>query len=216
MNTTPIIPEALTRWSEAYHGDSARQVATLALSKTDLKDAACAIGPSFAMVQKFSIDIKTLPVTDQEKSGRCWLFSAANVLRERVAKELDLENFQLSQSYLAFWDKLERCNYFFENILETADRPTDERNVAFLLATGVHDGGQWEMFANIVRKYGLVPRDVYGETYQSSHTQSMNAVLNRGLKAGAARLRAMAADGATAEALQKEKDNLLERIYGII
>ena len=216
MNKTPITAQEISAWSEAYRNDPARQVATLALGKADVKDAAYAAGSAFAMNQKFSIDLPTLPVTDQMRSGRCWLFSALNVLRERVAKQLNLSNFEFSQSYLAFWDKFERCNYFLESILETADLPTDDRTVAFLLKTGVHDGGQWEMFANIVRKYGLVPKDVFGETYQSCHTASMNAVMNRNLKHCAARLRALAADGATDEALHREKENMLESLYGFL
>ena len=216
MKKTAVTEAMLEEWSKLYRGDPARQVATLALGKTDLKDAAYHVGNSFAMTQKFSIDLKTLPVTDQMRSGRCWLFSALNVLRERVAVRLELEQFEFSQSYLAFWDKFERCNYFLKSILETADLPTDDRTVMFLLTTGVHDGGQWEMFANVVRKYGLVPKDVYGETYQSCHTASMNAVMNRNLKRCAARLRALAADGATDEALQREKQNMLEALYGFL
>jgi len=216
MSATPISAAQLAAWSKEYHASPERQVATLALARADVKDAVYSVKDAFAMQRKFSIEIPTLPVTNQERSGRCWLFAATNVLRERIAKTLNLANFELSQSYLAFWDKFERANYFFENILATADLPADDRNVAFLLKSGVHDGGQWEMFANIVRKYGVVPRDVYGETYQSAHTASMNALLNRNLKVGAIRLRRMAADGATARALRQEKKNLLGAIYGFL
>jgi len=216
MKPSPITEKELQSWSRDYRESPERQLATLALSKTSVKDAIYSVGDSFRMTQKFSIDIPTLPVTDQKHSGRCWLFSATNVLRERVAKTLNLEDFQLSQSYLAFWDKFERCNLFLENILETADKPTDDRNVAFLLTTGVHDGGQWEMFANIVRKYGLVPRDVYGETFQSGNTGSMNALLNRSLKHCAARLRTMACASAGEEALRAEKERMLGTIYAFL
>ena len=211
-----ISAEKLDAWSKAYAGSAERQLATLAFAKTDLNDAAYSVRDAFAMTQKFSIDIPTLPATDQQRSGRCWLFAATNVLRERVAKTLDLEDFQLSQSYLAFWDKFERCNFFLESILETAELPTDDRNVAFLLTTGVHDGGQWEMFANIVRKYGIVPRDVYGETYQSAHTASLNAVLNRNLKVCAVKLRKLKASGATNDALLAEKEAMLGKIYSFL
>ncbi len=216
MSQTPIRQEDLKVWSQAYEGSKERQLATLALSKTDLKDAVYAVGNSFRMQQKFSVDIPTLPATNQERSGRCWLFAATNVLRERIAQKLNLEDFQLSQSYLAFWDKFERCNYFLENILDTAHLPTDDRNVAFILTTGVHDGGQWEMFANIVRKYGVMPRDAYGETYQSGHTASMNSFLNRSLKAAAVKLRKLAAAGADRAALEEEKNAVLEKIYGFL
>ena len=212
----PITANQLKEWSEHYQKSESRQLATLALSKTGVNDAAYAPKAAFAMRQKFSLDIGTLPVTNQKHSGRCWLFAATNVLRERIAKELNLEQFELSQSYLAFWDKFERCNYFLESMLATADLPADDRTVSFLLQTGVHDGGQWDMFANIVRKYGVVPKDVYDETFQSSDTHGMNAVLNRNLKACAVRLRKMAAAGEGAEAIQAEKQRMLDAVYGFL
>jgi len=217
MKQTPITEQQLAAWSkECYHAADARQVATLALSKTDLNDAAYNSKGAFAMRQKFSVEIPTLPVTNQEHSGRCWLFAATNVLRERIAKQLNLKQFELSQSYLAFWDKFERANYFLESIIQTADLPTDDRTVAFILNTGVHDGGQWDMFANIVRKYGVVPKDVYDETFQSRNTRSMNHVLNRNLKVCAAKLRRMVAKGAAEEAIQAEKAAMLGRIYAFL
>jgi len=216
MAQTPITEQNLSAWSEAYNACPQRRLATLALAKADLKDAAWRSEGAFSMARKFSVDIETLPAANQESSGRCWLFAATNVLRERIANKLGLEKFELSQSYLAFWDKFERSNFFLENILDTADLPTDDRNVAFLLTTGVHDGGQWEMFANIVRKYGLVPKDAYGETYQSSHTGSMNATLNRNLKRCAAVLRDMARGGADRAALLAKKEEMLGKIYGFL
>ena len=200
-------------WTRSYQASKEAQLATLAFSKTDINDVVYSIKDAFAMAPKFSIDIPTLPVTSQEMTGRCWLFSATNVLREKIAKDLNLENFELSQSYLAFWDKFERCNYLLENVLATADLPTDDRTVQFLLTTGVHDGGQWEMFANIVRKYGLVPKDVYNETYQSSHSRTMNYLLNKNMKANAVKLRKMKADGCDEKKLQAEKKKMLEKAY---
>jgi len=216
MKQTPITREQLNTWSEHYNASEARRIATLALSKTDLKDAIFVSPAAFAMQQKFSIDLPTLPVTNQQKTGRCWLFSAANVLRERIAARLNLAQFELSQSYLAFWDKFERCNYFLESIIETASLPADDRTVAFILTTGVHDGGQWDMFANIVRKYGVVPKDAFGETYQSSNSRSMNSVLNRSMKVCAAKLRRMIAEGASETAVQAEKAAMLDKAYGFL
>lgn len=212
----PITDNELNSWSGDYNASAERKLATLAFSKTDAMDVSYSIKDAYAMTMKFSVDIPTLSVTNQESSGRCWLFAATNVLRERIAKTLNLEAFQLSQSYLAFWDKFERANYFLESIIATADLPTDDRNVALILTTGVHDGGQWEMFANVVRKYGLVPRDVYGETYQSSHTRSMNTILNRSLKAAAVKMRTMVKAGASDEEIQNEKNAILGKVYGFL
>ncbi len=216
MKATPITQEQLNRWSENYQSSQERQIATLALSRTDLKDVIFVSEAAFAMRNKFSIELTTLPVANQMRTGRCWLFAATNVLRERIANRLNLEKFGLSQSYLAFWDKFERANYFLESIIETADLPADDRTVAFVLTTGVHDGGQWDMFANIVRKYGVVPKDAYGETFQSSHSHSMNSVLNRNMKVCAVKLRRMIAEGASEEAVQAEKAAMLDKVYGFL
>ena len=216
MKATSISQQQLADWSADYNGCAQRRLATMALSKSDLSAVAYVPQNGFAMKQKFSVEIPTLEVTNQQASGRCWLFAATNVLRERIAKELNLEKFELSQSYLAFWDKFERANYFLESILETANLPADDRTVSFVLATGVHDGGQWDMFANIVEKYGVVPKDVYNETYQSCHTNSMNHYLNRNLKICAAKLRAMVAEGSPEAEIQAAKSEMLGRVYGFL
>ena len=216
MNASPITEKELAVWSKSYADSTERQLATLAFSKTDIADAVYSSRDAFSMTQTFSIEIPTMRATDQQRSGRCWLFAATNVLRERIAKALDLESFQLSQSYLAFWDKFERSNYFLESVLDTAALPIGDRTVSFILSGGVYDGGQWEMFANIARKYGVVPKDIYGETKQSSGTASMNHYLNRALKHDAARLRALCAEGASEETLRAEKSAMLEMIYGFL
>ena len=181
MKHMPISPSQLEAWSKAYQVNNERQLATMSLSRNKLSEVANRTVGEMKMRHKFSLEIKTLPVTNQKHSGRCWLFAATNVLRERIAKDLDLENFELSQTYLAFWDKFERCNYFLTAMLDTASLPTDDRTVSFILQTGVHDGGQWDMCANIIEKYGVVPKDVYDETYQSENTADMNRLLNRNL-----------------------------------
>ena len=213
---TPVTSDDLSRWSDAYQNDPVRRLATTALSKTDLNDVSLSPTDFFAMQQKFSVEISTLPVANQERSGRCWIFAATNVLREIIAEKLNLADFQLSQSYMAFWDKFERCNYFLESVLATASLPTGDRTVDFLLESGVHDGGQWALFVNIVKKYGLMPRDVYGETYQSSHTTSMNRLLNRHLKVCAVRLRHMVTEGASEARLCAVKREMLGKIYGFL
>lgn len=215
MNT-PITAGQMNAWSDRYNASPERKLATLALSKSALNDVARVSPAAFTMRQKFSVDIKTMPATNQKSSGRCWLFAATNVLRERIAAEKNLKEFELSQSYLAFWDKFERANYFFESILETANLPTTDRTVCHILQTGVHDGGQWDMFANIVRKYGVVPKDAYDETHQSSNTNQMNYILNRNLKVGAVKLRNMVAAGESEEAILGEKNAMLAKIYAFL
>lgn len=127
----------------------------------------------------FSVEIQTLPVCNQKKSGRCWIFAGLNVLREIIGKKYNPEKFELSQSYIAFWDKLEKCNYLLETVMELLEVDKDDRTLVHVLSNGIEDGGQWDMFVNIVNKYGVVPQDAFPETYQSSNSRAINEVLNR-------------------------------------
>ena len=216
MEKMRIEREMISAWQAKTEKDPMCTLARNALSKTEINKAVFNAQNAGTLRHHFSLEIPTLPVTNQKASGRCWLFAAANVLRERIAKKLNLDNFELSQSYLAFWDKFERANYFMQSILETADRPHDDREVAFILKTGVHDGGQWDMFANIVRKYGVVPKDAFDETFQSSNSRQMNYYLNRYLKICAVRLRDLYARGANGETVDGVRREMMGKVYSFL
>ncbi len=129
-------------------------------------------------------------VANQKKSGRCWMFAGLNLLRTGIAETLGVKDFELSQNYLLYWDKLEKANYFLESVIATTDRDVDDRTVAHLLDTPTEDGGQWNMFAALVRKHGLVPLSAMPETESSSNTHRMNSVLAQVLRKAARDLRA--------------------------
>lgn len=187
-----------------------------ALSKNPLADVAFVQAARPHTQFSFSVDLKTLPVTNQKKSGRCWIFAGLNLLRERIAKKYNLEQFELSQNYTAFWDKFEKINYFLESVIDLRERPADDRELSHILMTGVQDGGQWDMFVSLVEKYGVVPKAAMDETAQSNETATMNGVLRQGLTRCAARLRRMHAEGQSLAALQQEKERMLGEFYGML
>ena len=121
-----------------------------------------------------------LSITDQKRSGRCWLFAALNILRRSIIQKYDLaKDFELSQNYLLFWDKYERINYNLELIISTYDQPLDSREVQQILNNPCEDGGQWDMFTNLVRKYGVVPKHNYQESHHSSSTGDMRNIFKK-------------------------------------
>src|ERR1700759_18417 len=132
-------------------------------------------------------------VTNQERSGRCWLFAGLNLLRVGVMRKTGLKDFEFSQNYAMFWDKLERANYFLEAIIETAQRDIDDRTVAYLLDSAASDGGQWNMFAALGAKHARGPKAQMPETQSSSNTGRMNSILRYQLRQGARTVRAAAA-----------------------
>ena len=215
-NATPITRKDLDAFSNEYANSELRRAMTNVLAHTEIADAAINDAAMKKVLHKFSIDIPTMAVTAQKASGRCWLFAALNLLREIIAKEKNIEFFELSQSYAAFWDKFERVNYFYESIISTANREADDRTVAYVLQTGVQDGGQWDMFVNIVKKYGVVPKDAMPETKQSSATGELTKLINEKIRGDAAVLRDLIASGASAEAVAAKKNEMLNQIYGFL
>ena len=153
-------------------------------------------------------------VTNQERSGRCWLFAGLNLLRVGAMKKMGLKDFEFSQNYAMFWDKIERANYFLEAVIETAGRDADDRTVAYLLESVADDGGQWNMFVAIVAKHGLVPKSFMPETNSSSNTARMNSVLRNLLRQGAKSVREAASRGT--DSARAEKADVLQVIYRVL
>lgn len=140
-------------------------------------------------------------ITNQKQSGRCWMFAALNIMRFEIMQQWNLETFEFSQSYPLFYDKLERANWFLCQVLDMVDEPLDGREMAFLLADPLGDGGQWDMFMALVRKYGVVPKEAMPETACSSNTREMDAYLTKLLRGYAAELRRAHEAGASADEL---------------
>ena len=140
-------------------------------------------------------------ITNQKQSGRCWMFAALNIMRFEIMQQWNLETFEFSQSYPLFYDKLERANWFLCQVLDMVDEPLEGREMAFLLADPLGDGGQWDMFMALVRKYGVVPKEAMPETACSSNTREMDAYLTKLLRGYAAELRRAHEAGASADEL---------------
>lgn len=163
----------------------------------------------------FNVDIKNGDVTNQKKSGRCWMFASMNVLRNIVIKKFNLENFELSQSYTLFWDKLERCNYYMEAVIEKANEPLEDRVMDYLMTDLLSDGGQWDMFVNIIKKYGLVPKYAYPESQTSSATVQLNKYLCKIMRKYTTDLR----DKVQNEGMDKArelKEEVLKDVYNVL
>ena len=182
-----ISTEELDHFSKTFREDRSNRVAqdavmTNGLNKSCLNHEARRRNPHV-----FSVSLKQGNMTNQQQS--CWLFAAMNVMRSRIIQKYHLKEFELSQNYMLFWDKLEKSNYFLENILDTLKEPVGSRLLDFLLMSPVGDGGQWDMMANLVEKYGVVPKSAMPETAASSSTREMNRVLTELLRGDAVILR---------------------------
>jgi bleomycin hydrolase len=199
-----------------FAANPAYRLAQNAVTRVSVDDVALNREVITSTGHSMSVSLDDWKVTNQERSGRCWLFAGLNLLRVGAMRELGLKDFEFSQNFAMFWDKIERANYFLEAIIDTADADSDDRTVAHLLRSAVaEDGGQWNMFVAIVNKHGLVPKSVMPETQSSSNTSRMNSVLRTLLRQGAKSLRDTAATSG-AEAARAEKAEILQVIYRVL
>jgi bleomycin hydrolase len=164
----------------------------------------------------FTHVIKGGKITAQDQSGRCWLFAGLNMVRTPVLKKYNLENFELSQAYSQFYDKMERANRSLELAIALRDEPLDSRKNALLLSKPIEDGGDWNFVVYLVDKYGVVPKGVMPDTWSAGHTDQMNRLLSTRMRKGILALRKAAAAGAGVDALRAQKADTLKDIYRIL
>jgi bleomycin hydrolase len=208
--------DALRQLQSDFSASTAYRLAQNAVTRNSVDDVALNHRVVFAADHSFSTSLDDWGVTDQKQTGRCWMFAGLNLLRFSTRKKLGAKEFEFSQNYLMFWDKVERANYFLEAIIESADQDVTDRSVAFLLDGPLSDGGQWNMFINLVRKHGLVPKALMPETDSSSSSRRMNAVLRTKLREGARTLRDMHARGASLADMRAFKTAYLEAVHRIL
>src|SRR5919106_3072196 len=206
----------IASFQHSFRMNPAYRVAQNAVTHTSVEDIALNRDIVTSIDHSFSTTLDDWSVTHQKRSGRCWMFAGLNLCRPCAMAKMNLKAFEFSQNYLLFWDKREKANYFLEAILETADRPADERTVHSLLGNLLSDGGQWNMFVNLLRKYGVVPKSAMPETESSSNTGTMNAILKSKLREGARTLRDTVAKGISRDTARETKHEVLKVIYRIL
>lgn len=164
----------------------------------------------------FSVKVESKGITDQQSSGRCWLFTGLNVMRAKAIARFDLPGLEFSQAYSFFWDQLEKSNLFLQGIIDTADKPMSDQTVEWLFKHPLSDGGTFTGVADIVSKYGLVPKEAMPETYSSEHTSYMSMLIGLKLKEFGLSLRNMVAEGVKSQQLEKTKTEMLSTVYRML
>lgn len=206
-----ITTDMIQKIQDAWNRNPQVRVLQSAASKTMLSDIAYVPGKAAALEGPFSLELETGGATNQKKSGRCWLYAAMNIMRKIVAKQCNLKEFELSGNYLAFWDKLEKCNDFLELVIAGAGQPMEDRENEQIFR-GIGDGGYWDMAVRLIKKYGVVPAWIMPETYQSENTSQLMDKVNTLLRKDGLELRKWIGQGRDVRA---RKEEMLGELYQV-
>lgn len=201
---------------EQFVEERANVIAKNAVTAQGIREVARVPEAVAANTGTFDVEVRQGKRCDQKRSGRCWMFASLNTMRTRIIDRYNLKTLELSQAYPLFFDKVEKSNWFLENILDTLDEPLSGRLMAHLLADPISDGGQWDMFRALVRKYGVVPKEAMPETACSSNTRDMDAYLTRYLRGAAKRLRESHEAGVGTDDLRAMKKEMMGEVTSLL
>ena len=208
-----ISEEMLKQIKTGYEGTTTDKALVNAISSNDVRTLAVNRENLVGMDTHFSHKVNSKGITDQEQSGRCWLFTGLNVLRAKMMAAHKLDKCEFSQAYCFFWDQLEKSNLFLQGIIDTRRQPLDDQMVEWLLKHPLSDGGTYTGVADLVAKYGLVPAEVMPESYNTNNTARISSLIRQKLREFALQLRD---PKATEAALEKQKTEMLATVYRML
>ena len=211
-----ISNEMLKQIQSSYKNTSADKAIRNAIGGTDIRKQSLNQENQQGLVSDFSIKVESKGITDQQSSGRCWLFTGLNVMRAKAIARYNLPSLEFSQAYSFFWDQLEKSNLFLQGVIDTAKEPMSNQTVEWLFKHPLSDGGTFTGVADIVSKYGLVPKEVMPETYSSEHTSQMSSLIGLKLKEYGLELRESVQKGMDVKKIEARKTEMLETVYRIL
>lgn len=211
-----ISEEMMQEIRQSYQNTASDKAIRNAIGNNDIRKLALNQDNLKEMDTYFSIKVNSKGVTDQKSSGRCWLFTGLNVMRAKAIAEHNLGSFEFSQTYPFFFDQLEKANLFLQGVIDTSNKPMDDQLVEWLFHHPLSDGGTFTGVADIVSKYGLVPKGVMPETNSSENTSRMANLITLKLREQGLQLRESAAKGSKPAALEKMKTQMLATVYRML
>lgn len=216
QQTGGISSDMLREIQQSYEETSSEKAIRNAIANNDIRKLTLNWDNQKGLDTDFSVRVKSKGITDQQSSGRCWLFAGMNVMRAKAIARYNLPGLEFSQAYSFFWDQLEKANLFLQGIIDTADKPITDQTVEWLFKHPLSDGGTFTGVADIVSKYGLVPKEAMPETYSSEHTSQMSNLIGLKLKEFGLELRDKKAQGVKPAALEERKTEMLKTVYRML
>ncbi len=209
-------PKLIKKFAKNYQSIGDQEDKINALTNNDIKKLSLNRKRLLEHEDYINFKLESSDITNQKSTGRCWMYAGGNVYSPKIMINMKLGNFEISHSYLAFWDKMEKANLFLENIIKYRDREFGDRDLETILDSPLGDGGWWHYFADLVDKYGIVPNSVMPETKQSNATGNVNKLATRIIRKTASNIRQMHHWGKKVKELRQVKEDALNEVYRLL
>lgn len=211
-----LTPDIIKKIQSSFKDDGYMKAVSNAVKNKNINELTYTHNNDLKFDDYFKYKVNVTGITNQHRSGRCWMFASLNVLRPIVIEKLNLNEFEFSTNYLFFWDQFEKANLFLEAIIRTKNLKDDDRTIDWLYSNAIGDGGVWNLLVDLVDKYGVVPKQVMPETNSSDNTSQMSRLIREKLREDGFNLRQQAKSGKKYVDLEKEKVEMLKDIYKML
>ena len=167
---------------------------------------------------EFNIELPESKREDQKDNHRCWIYAGLNTIKYDVAKNLntDVNELELSNNYIAFFDKLEKSNNAYENAINLEKTDFDYIRKENVFTFCVSEGGYWEWFVAIVNKYGIVPKSIMPNAFESDDWEKLELIYTEKVKKDILKLIKLKEQNTSIEEIRKVKEKFVEENYFIL
>lgn len=212
-----ISPEMLQKIEQSQKTCKTQQALRNAIASNNINNLAKNPQKQGPVDNHFSVETTSQSIHNQKSSGRCWMFTSMNVLRSDFARQhKDTLAVEFSHDYTFFFDQLEKSNLFLQGAINTANKDIEDPEVKFFFKAPLNDGGTFCGIIDLTAKYGLVPKCVMPETYQSENSRLQGQIISTKLREFGLELRKMVQGKKKPAAIEARKTEMLAEVYRIL
>lgn len=212
---TQILLNQIKEFSRVYNLDKNNKIIENVITKNGLENACINRDVIIENEPVFNIELPESKRYDQKDNHKCWIYAGLNMIKHNIAQNLniDVKELELSNSYIAFFDKLEKSNNAYENIINLKNLDLGYINNEDFLQYCVSEGGHWEWFVSIVNKYGIVPLSFMPDAFESMDYQNLEMVYTEKVKKDVISLLEEKKNSNDKRRLRAMKEKFLEENY---
>ena len=210
--------EQLENFRKVYNSEKTNKIIENAITNNGLENACINRDIIIENQPIFNVELPESKRYDQKDSWKCWIFGGLNLIKYNIAKNLDINvmDLELSSNHISFYDKLEKSNNVYENVINLETTEFDYLRKNEVLKFCVSEGGYWDMFVSIVNKYGIIPYSYNFDAVESTAVQRVEYLYTEKIKKDVLKLIELKKSKVDINSLRKEKDKFLQENYTLL